>query len=403
MLLLLTVSGAMAQVASPQGTLFERVDGSHGYIVSSQDRLGQWQVAFGSANLWLELVDENPQLRDPDLIQPGDTLNVPPSLNRLFTILSNVDAAGGPMPAKGAGPIEPEVVIPTAPDEGFPWHTVLGILLSLAAAILVIALLRRQVRSDPYSGPPMREGGLPTTDDAVAHFANRYHGMRHVMTVAQNALWPPQVTIRGIRPVEVRGPMEVGYGSQDQSLWRRFWNWILGKGTRARRNLPNWTPAWECTMSDNSVLYALQACANDVYAGNGLSALPETQVRAREGVQPVEPHVQAWPEVTRIEPTPELSVPDQVREYREVRIQGPNRFVLLPPEGDGRSIIDVDVLGGILRLGIDDGNVVARTSDGSRVIGRIVNRSTTSEASANEEDTDADRRPDPAPKEAPTS
>ncbi|MFC1663109.1 LysM peptidoglycan-binding domain-containing protein [Patescibacteria group bacterium] len=376
LIVIVVSSGVLAQ----PGLFFERTDGTYGYIVQENDDLGQWGIALGASDIWLELVDANPQLADPDLIVAGDTLNIPPTLVRTFEMLTAVDAAGGPMPTKGAGPVP--VVEAQTETNGFPLGIILAVLITaLLAAIPLIWLRRRRIIADPYYGPPVHEGGLPTVNAAVDHFTQRYRNWRESLHVSRDRVLPESVTIASIRPVEVMGPMRIRYG---------------GKTGTAERNLRRWTPAWECRMSDNTVYYTLQECGNDVIVGNGMTAMPETQVRSRQS-ESFEPQRQVWPEVRDVEPTPELEVPDEVAVYQEVRVKSANRWVLLLGEG-AEKIIDIGVLGGILSLGIDGGNIIAKTDQGSKVIGRIAEPTTPEVKPA-----DDSAQTEPASEEVPTS
>ncbi len=79
-------SSTIASVYQPTGYIFERPSGSHGYIVAPGDSLGGlWQIAYARPKLWRELLLSNPQLIDPDLIMPGQDLNIPPDLAGLIT------------------------------------------------------------------------------------------------------------------------------------------------------------------------------------------------------------------------------------------------------------------------------------------------------------------------------
>ncbi|MBI3956536.1 MAG: hypothetical protein HY340_00920 [Candidatus Kerfeldbacteria bacterium] len=351
----------------PNGTLFPRADGSYGYVVSDEDNVGQWQVAFGDPKLWLMLVQANPQLTDPNLVKPGQTLNVPFPLVKLFRIIAEVDAAGGPMPAKGAGPVVGAStplppVAHTADGNRMLWAILLTVIGTLAVVGAALWYLRHWNRMrSPYSGPPVREGGLPTADAAVAHFTDRYRTERGNLTVATDQTLPPRVSIEQIRAVDVRGPMQVKFAD--------------GPGPR---NFPQWTPAWECRLSDATLLYTLTACGNDVYTGRGMSALPETQIRARQDVPVMTPQRQIWPTVEEtpapaaapVEPEPVLVIPDQVANYTSVKITGPSRYVLHTP--DGRDlVVDVGVLGDVLTLGIDHDRIYAVVGPNRRVFGRL--------------------------------
>lgn len=382
-------------VERPHGQLIQRSDGTYGYVVSDLDQVGQWQVAFGAPQIWVELVKSNPQLADPDYIKPGQTLNVPPSLVNLFHIVSESDAAGGPMPAKGVGLAQsvPETVVvaKTAPETGgFPWLwlTLVAILIGTALALLNSRRkLRDRMQSaeqvfreredlhrnaeqsrryhDPYSGPSVRENGLPTAEAAAAYFAESLREQRERMTVLEDRALPPVVRIVRIVAVDVRGFMRVRFASG----WQE-------------RNVLEWTPAWQAFLDDGTFLLTFWRCANDVKAGGGVEPLPATQIRPREDVPVYEPAtpIQVWPPVPEGQPVAASASADAVidipadaetlAEYTSVKVTSATRYVL--HTRDNRDvIIDVGPIPGIT-IGIEGAMINALVGDQRRNIGRLV-------------------------------
>ncbi len=379
---LVIASGAQAQTGhwynTPQGELYQRSDGSFGYVVSPDDRVGQWQVAFGAPQLWLELVKANPQLADPDLITPGEELNVPTSLVRLFTLMRAAKATVNTPPAPPMS--KPDMTAAPAEAKGsFPWWGyALLVIIALLIILWAVSLhhanrrltkaqsrhdefrraqqereqLRRQ--ADPYSGPPVRENGLPTMEAAEAFFTETYRSQRESLTVADSSTLPPTVHIERIVPVDVRGPMSVRYRHQPQF-----------------RNLPNWTPAWQCFFSDGSFLIALMACANDVRAGGGFEPLPATQIRPRQDIPVREVQRQVWPVVAE-QTAPETdAIPSHGVVCTSVKVSSPSRYVLHPENGR-ETVVELGVLCNWVTLGIEGETVYAIIGDERRVIGRIV-------------------------------
>lgn len=383
--LLVVASGAQAQTGTlsrqPQGELFQRADGSFGYIVSPDDRLGQWQVASGAPQLWLELVQANPQLADPDLVRPGQELNVPPTLVRFFNIMKhegNAPVSSRPVTQGDFPPAEPPAPAEAFRSNEFPWwgHVLFAIIVLLLIWLAVnsrranrraeeavrraedaISESRRQDEqrrlADPYFGPPVREGGIPTVEAAEVFFAQAYRDEREAMTVARNNTLPPVVAIERIVPVDVRGPMSVRYRHQPEF-----------------RDLPKWTPAWQCFLSDGTFLIALMACANDVRSGGGYNPLPETQIRPRQDIPVRESNRQIWPLVPE-GTTPEPTVPANLVECASVKVTSPSRYVLHPETGR-ETVVELGVLANWVRLGIEGDTVYAIIGGERRVIGRIV-------------------------------
>lgn len=358
------VSGEPAQSAlrwRPSGTLIQHSDLSYGYIAGQGDKGGQWQVAWGNPRKWVLLVAANPQMANPDSLSPGDTLNVPPELVGDFT-----EAVGPAQQTTEPAPTE-SGTIPTTNQatatatHGLPWW--FWVLMTLIAVFLVLSAvrawnLRRTAYHNPYSGPPVRERGLPRPDDAVAHFTERYRSDRDSMSVAASRALPPTVRIEQIREVEIRGHLNIKYAGQPENEW-------------SVRDVREWVPAWECRLSDGTLMYTLTRCANDVRSGSGLSALPDTQIRARQAAMVVAPQRQIWPEV--VDPQPEreapVEVPTEVLDYTDAKFTSPRRLVL---HRSGREqIIDVTLLAGMLSVGVEDGQVYALVNGVRRVIGCI--------------------------------
>jgi hypothetical protein len=385
------VNGAQAQqlpVQQPQGELFQRADGSFGYIVSTNDRVGQWQVAFGSPRLWTELVNVNPQLADPDKIWPGNELNVPPSLVRLFAIMKaadkvgDVDYAWNPPQIPGVGSADKTTVPPVVVSSGIPWWAwALLVLLAIALFLLLLqrsklgwerrsnrtyreqidsaalrdAERREQERmADPYSGPPVRENGLPSSEAAEAFFAEAYRSEREGMTVARSNALPPSIVIDRIVPVDVRGPMMVNFANGPQ-----------------QRNVERWTPAWQCFLSDGTFRIALMACANDVRAGHGGQALPGTQIRPRQDVPERIVQRQIWPEIAPSSVPAEIPTAISPLQFASVRFDGPMRLVFHP----GGQVLDLGPLvaqGVRISVGVQNGEVIVDNNGQRVVFGRIV-------------------------------
>lgn len=358
-------NGAQAQISppqrQPQGKLFERFDGSYGYVVG-HDWMGQWQVAHERPQLWLGLVAANPQVANPDDIFPGDTLNVPVSLALLFPTAELENARNEK--ARGDALFHPAPTAPVTSTNRALWGIGLAMVLGgLLVYFIVMAVHsgreRQRIRRDPYSGPPIREGGLPTAEAAVDHFRDQYQRERGNLRVRQNVHYPATVSIQRIRAVDVRGPMLVDYANGAQE-----------------RDLDRWTPAWECTLSDGSQRYSLTQCANDVRRGEGLVGLPATQVRARQDVPDVTPDRQVWPVVIETpEPAPaQQATPDVATDlpvFSSVRVTGPGRYVMHTPDNRDH-IVDLGVIKGI-KLGILAGIIFVEYKDGTREnIGRIV-------------------------------
>ncbi|MFH1367016.1 MAG: hypothetical protein ABIH38_03435 [Patescibacteria group bacterium] len=358
--------------------------------------MGQWQVAFGSPQLWLELVAANPQLADPDVIKPGDELNVPASLVKLFRIIAEVDRTGDPQPVKTV-PVIP-FVVSKEKSSGLPVGWIFGIVFLLAAVIILIIMLaivrrgekraeddlerersrrenerevhkateQRRERENPYSGPAVVEGGLPTIESAVKHFTEQYRDERRGMTVGESEKLPA-VAIERIVPVDVRGKMRVEF-----------------KDKPAFKDLPKWTPAWQCFLSDGTFRITLMLCGNDVRRGEGYSPLPETQIRPRQDGTPSftpETPRQVWPVVTET-PAPESSKPesavtepaaksDDIPKFVRATITDIGRIVLRKLGGGDDVIVDVRPIPGVY-LCVDDVQIIFRTGDKKTVFGILV-------------------------------
>lgn len=376
----------------PQGELFQRGDGTYGYIVSSDDRVGQWQVAFGSPRLWSELVKVNPQLADPDQIWPGNELNVPPSLVRLFMLMSASKATERDWtwnpPTVVSGLTNPE------PVEATEWSFPFGGLWLLLAAFIAFLIYRyarsrertasdryyggriqglqeqaveadrrerARVLADPYAGPPVVEGGLPTPEAAMEHFTRAYREERNQMTVAQSAQLPVRVSVDRIVPVWVRGEMGVRQG---------------GSSTPVRKVLERREPAWRAYLSDGSSRITLWRCGNDVYAGNGYDILPETQIEERTDLPSYTSPApqQVWPEVAPATPTevptPPTATPTTL-EFTSVKFDGPHRLVFQP----GARVLDFGPLvaqGFRVAVSVQNGEVIVDNNGQRVVFGRIV-------------------------------
>lgn len=378
-LVLIVVSSGVQALEVP---FFQRPDGTFGYVVQESDDLGQWQIALGYAPVWLELVGSNPQLWNPDLIQPGDTLNIPASLARTFQLLAASDAA------KGLPPVAIVNTVPMAPlaekSQSLPKSLIFGIAgLITAVFILIIVLImvsrgRKRVENDlererlrrenerevhraaeqrrqlenPYSGPPVVKGGLPTIESAIQYFTEQYRTERRSMTVAESEKLP-SVTIERIIPVDVRGQMRITFNDEP-----------------ALKDIPEWIPAWQCFLSDGSFRLSLMFCGNDVRRGEGMEPLPETQIRPRQDSTPSftpETPVQVWP-VAVPEVTPAAA--PELPTFVSAKADGPRRYVLHAANGK-ETIIDLGILPDIT-LGIEGDEIFARIADQQRVIGRIV-------------------------------
>ena len=383
------VNGAQAlqlPAQQPQGELYQRTDGSYGYIVSTNDRVGQWQVAFGSPQLWLELVSVNPQLADPNRIYPGNELNVPPSLVRLFTIMKAADKASerdyawNPPPVTGVGSTGLTTMPPVVASSRTPWE--LWAILALLGVIAVIVLLwqratigrerrerheaavlaqaearqleRERVMADPFSGPPVREGGLPTIEAAEQFFAEAYQADRGNMTVAQSNRLPASIAIERIVPIDVRGPMLVGYHDLPRL-----------------RNLLRWTPAWQAFLSDSTFRISLMGCANDVRAGEGMRPLPGSQIRPRQDVPERIVNRVIWPEIAPSNVPAEIPTEIVPLQFVSVRFDGPMRLVFQP----GGQVLDLGPLvaqGVRISVGVQNGDVIVDNNGQRVVFGRIV-------------------------------
>ncbi|MBU0613183.1 hypothetical protein KKB10_04150 [Patescibacteria group bacterium] len=385
------VAFASPAIVRPNGTLFERA-GETIYTVHEHDDVGLWQVSFGSPKHWLELIALNPQFEDSDLILPGQELKIPPSLVRIFRMIATVDAAGGPQPAKGAGPPDTvRVHVPVEADHGFPWSWAIAVFL---LCLIVFALWHRHDRdsadlrsltktvngqahdleaqenrelcrrnADPYSGPPAVPGGLLTAKSAAQHFVERYQRNRRNLTVGESEGLPDRVVIERIVPVDVRGLMGIKFH---------------GYNAPVAKHLEEWTPAWQAFLSDGSSRITLMMCGNDVYAGGGgYEVLPDTQIRPRQDIPPYEPEtpVPIWPvpgetDVAE-EPDEVPSGPEEVQNFLSVKVTSSDRYVLKPEVGTD-VIVELGVLADDVTLGIEGDEVYRIIAGQRRVIGRIV-------------------------------
>ncbi len=363
LLLITTVSLCGAQ--TPKGQLIEQADGSYDYIVDNDDRVGQWGIAFSDPTLWQELVRFNPQLDDADLIRPGDRLNVPPSMLRLFRFM----IGGHNLATTKTDTVRvPKVVYADLPaDKMADW--LIGLLLVAVAWVMYKFGLERAKRDndnrrkveDPYYGPDRVEGGLPTVEAAVAYFTNMYENERLAMSVQETRFMPPLVHITRIVAVDVKGPMLICYGESNNPV---------------EKNIPDWTPAWQCFLDDGGSFYlSLMRCGNDVRGGHGMTPLSKDQIRPRQDMKVVEVNQQVWPVVTEEESVKnaleKVTMSADAQPYREVRITSPNRFVLLPHDDGQARIIDVSDFGTLARLSLIGGQVVVEVGDKMQVIGQV--------------------------------
>lgn len=285
----------------PNGELAPRPDGTFKYVVSEHDRVGQWQVAFGDVQLWSELVAANPQLANPDLVRPGDELNVPPSLVKLFRIIAETDATSGVEPANP--PVEAASAAAMGSTAGASastsWNPWLALGLMALALFLAIALRvktkhheallaqvresesrarrrRQRIRQNPYAGPPVVAGGLPTGHRAADFLVDTYR--RRFPNPQGDAQ-----TVRLLR-VEPRwyagNNIRVGYA---------------GDVTR-RRDILRDQPGWRGVFSDATVIDVLERCANGLYSEVG-GQLADDHTDLREGLPVLEPNRLVWPEL----------------------------------------------------------------------------------------------------------
>ncbi|MFH0905330.1 MAG: hypothetical protein V1826_01235, partial [bacterium] len=166
--------------------------------------------------------------------------------------------------------------------------------LGLAGAAVVGTREYRKFRN-PFSHPPMVEGGFPSMAEAGAHIATQYQGWRRSLPQSQQVALPENVTFTG-RVVDLRGDVEVEIPNGESGS-----RWV-------RKNIKDWTCGYEFRSDSGTVLYDLQRCGNGVRARNGMRSLSNTQVRDCEHQgghrhQPIT--VTAWStEIANTNPTP---------------------------------------------------------------------------------------------------
>lgn len=391
LLVAVVISGVQASAnpveMRPNGVLIERADGAT-YFVHDRDDAGLWQVAYGRSGLWVDLVAVNPQLSDPDRIYPGQEISIPESLVWFFRLVAQSHNTSGSQSLIGAAP--DTVVVPAAEvAHRLPmWAMAALVALGIAAIVLLLCFqgarstaeqrletIREQRQkeeerrktegqrrvADPYSGPPVVEGGLPTVESADQFFTEQYRAERRAMTVAESEKLPSVAIVR-IIPVDVRGRMRIRYKDNPEHEFR---------------NLPNWTPAWQCFFSDGTFRLSLMICGNDVRHGEGMVALPETQIRPRQDGTPSftpETPRQVWPVVTEMPaPEPEPAKPEpkaDVPVFVWVKVTGPRRYVLHPKSGQ-EIIIDLNLIPEVT-IGIENGDIFIQIGTARRVIGRLI-------------------------------
>jgi hypothetical protein len=388
---ILVLGFSVNDASAQHGTVLNRADGSWGYLVSPLDNLGQWDVALGRPFLWTELVSVNPQLSDPDLIHPGQEINLTSEVAAAILLwqaehlIAVPSSTTSPITSAGAttSPVT-EAVISSTPEWPF------GSLVSIACLLVVIIILavlwllsdrRRQHEADemlriereshqreaaereareaeerranPFSGPPVVPGGLPDIESATRYIAQRYQRERNGLTVAESAARAAHVSILRMRPVWVQGPMLVGYDG----------------GVFEERDIPR-TAAWEATLSDGTVTYTLMGCGNPIYAGRRMNRLPATQVTPREDIPAREVDVPIWPVETTDEPAVEEA--ENVPLYANARFDGPHRLVMhrLGERGNPRTL-DSDVLPGLVMSIVDGTEIIASWNGARQIVGRI--------------------------------
>lgn len=403
----------------PSGELVQEINGSHSYIVGEDDYCGQWQVAFGNANLWSILVQANStKLENPNLIKAGDRLNVPDELVPLFRFVYGSDH----LPALSPDTVRKVDTVEVKNDEEkwteswFFWVMVIAIAIFLW--LLASSIARQQARekyekqkneeelkrsnqeaarrlSDPYSGPDQVKGGLPTAESAIQHFANGYHQERSALTVADSNKRPDRVRIVSMKAVDVRGPMEICYaGSKEPET----------------KDIKDWTPAWQCFLDDGSWCISLMRCGNDVwFEGKRMKPLSEDQIRDRqEGT--IQVNRQIWPTIDSGDQptTTEETVKDdedsapQTPIYRKVVIESPTRWLLHKHDGGNPAEINVALLGDMVKLSFIGNQVIAETKGDKQVIGEIVERLTEEETPEEPAKTSDDSPETPEEETSPT-
>ncbi|MDB5266753.1 MAG: hypothetical protein JWN89_568 [Parcubacteria group bacterium] len=151
--------------------------------------------------------------------------------------------------------LEPAVVtqVEKAEDSRFIWYSLLAMLLTIAALILIWAI-KRKLSNPVGSGPPMRAQGL-TNDSAPDRF--REMASSRTGTVGSPTyVSPEQIRLLSIHRGRGYGIMRVSYGDGRQETKH-----LNGEAVyEARVEFPG---------GRQETMYCLQACANDlVYAGN---------------------------------------------------------------------------------------------------------------------------------------
>lgn len=167
--------------------------------------------------------------------------------------------------------------------------------------------------------------------------------------------------------MDVRGQMNVTYRG----------------GRSEHRNVPDWTPAWQCFFSDGTFRITLMRCANDVRSGGGMEALPDTQIRPRQDIPERVVQQQVWPEVVDTPLASPVTVPmdeEGVVEYISVRISSPTRFVLHRASGR-ETVVDISVLSDLVTLGVEGDTIYAVVGGQRHTIGRIVTDSSSEQES----------------------
>ncbi|MBT4210057.1 MAG: hypothetical protein HOE19_04060 [Candidatus Komeilibacteria bacterium] len=384
MLLVATVSICGAQV--PEGGLYRLADGTHEYIVDDADDVGLWQVAFGQKSLWAELVKVNPQLVDPNLIMPGDKLIIPEALVRLFEFRrAPLDTTSEETHLNGTEADTEATVVSIESEDKKSWNLPWWAWIFIACLVGLIARwwgstgenqklseARRQEHqeeakrekqrehADPYHGPPVVPGGLPTPELAARHFAGEYQNRRGATTVDESAQQPERVTIDRIVPVEIRGQWCVADANSKEPV---------------EKNIPDWEPAWQCFLSDDSWSVTLMMCGNDVWMGTRTTPMENGEIQPRQDMEAIEMNQQVWPIVTNEEPD-ELELPDELNNLREVRFKS-NRQVVVLFHGD-REQENWEIpaaLSELVTLSLSEGQLIATTIDGTqRVLGVITDQ-----------------------------
>ena len=141
------------------------------------------------------------------------------------------------------------------------------------------------------------------------------------------------------------------------------------------KNLPDWTPAWQCFLDDDTYRISLIRCGNDVRSGSGMTPLSEDQIRPRQDMPAVEINRQIWPVVNEEEKhsnkLERLTLSADAQSYREARIKSKTRIVLLPHDDGQEKTIDISDFGDMARLSLIGGKVVVEIGEKMLVIGEI--------------------------------